>query len=257
MQTNSWTTKAVIGVGVLAIIVAGALVVRRITASADETPRVVYQLPKTKNSEQRKQLLERITRAQVRRVPEAAAAKTDDRREMETSQTHSAPEPDETEEHYDPAEFEEWAEEVLDEEEASYDRRYDDLVNVAAKIKSVMEKIERIDEEVDRVFGDWKRNVRDPKNPTKEEEQRITEMKEEMAPMFEAREELNESLGSFVEDVASAVPSALRTESFGAEKQRISFDYGEIRSELGAPPDRFDGQLSEFFAEFEYWSVSK
>ena len=256
MQTNSWTTKAVIGVGILAIIIAGALVVRRITASSDNTPRVVYQLPKTKNSEQRKQLLERITRAQVRQVPEAAA-KTDDRREVETSETHSAPEPDETEEHYDPAQFEEWAEEVLDEEEASYDRRYDDLVNVAAKIKSVMEKIERIDEEVDRVFGDWKRNVRDPKNPTKEEEQRITEMKEEMAPMFEAREELNESLGSFVEDVASAVPSALRTESFGAEKQRISFDYGEIRSELGAPPDRFDGQLSEFFAEFEYWSVSK
>lgn len=256
MQTNSRTTKAVIGVAILVILVAGALVVRRITASADDTPRVVYQLPKTKNSEQRKQLLERITRAQVRRVPEAAA-KTDDRREVKTSETHSAPEPDETEEHYDPAEFEEWAEEVLDEEEASYDRRYDDLVNVAAKIKSVMEKIERIDEEVDRVFGDWKRNVRDPKNPTKEEEQRITEMKEEMAPMFEAREELNESLGSFVEDVASAVPSALRTESFGAEKQRISFDYGEIRSELGAPPDRFDGQLSEFFAEFEYWSVSK
>ena len=38
MQMNSWTTKAVIGVGILAIIIAGALVVRRITASSDNTP---------------------------------------------------------------------------------------------------------------------------------------------------------------------------------------------------------------------------
>lgn len=257
MQTNSWTTKAVIGVGVLAIIIAGALVIRRITASADDTPRVVYQLPKTKNSEQRKQLLERITRAQVRRVPETAAAKTDDRREVETSQTHSATEPEETEGRFDAAEFEEWAEEKHDEETPAYDKRYDELFNVATRIQSVMKQIERIDEETDRVFGDWKRNVRDPKNPTKEEEQRITEMKEEMAPMFEAREELNESLGSFVEDVASAVPSALRTESHDPYKRRLSFDYSQIRSALGAPPERYDGHLSEFFASFEYWSVSK
>ena len=257
MQMNSWTTKAVIGVGILAIIIAGALVVRRITASSDNTPRVVYQLPKTRNSEQRKQLLERITRAQVRRVPTAATAKTNDRGEMEMSQTRSAPELDETEEYSEASEFEEWAEEEQDVEEGSYDRRYDDLVSVATKIKSVMEKIERIDEEVDRVFGDWKRNVRDPENLTKEEEQRITEMKEEIAPMYEAREELNDSLGSFVEEVASAVPSALRTESHGPEKQRLSFDYGQIRSELGVPPERYDGQLSDFFASFEYWDVSK
>ena len=257
MQTNSWTTKAVICVGILAIIILGALVVRRITASSDNSPRVVYQLPKTRNSDHRKQLLERITRAQVRRVPPAAAAKTSDRREMETSETRSTLEPDETEEYSDASEFEEWAEEEQDVEEASYDRRYDDLVSVATKIKSVMEKIERIDEEVDRVFGDWKRNVRDPENLTKEEEQRIKELKEEIAPMYDAREELNDSLGSFVEEVASAVPSALRTESHGPEKQRLSFDYGQIRSELGAPPERYDGQLSGFFASFEYWDVSK
>ena len=257
MQTNSRTTKAVIGVVVLVILVAGALIIRRITASSEDTPRVVYQLPKTRNSEQRKQLLERITRAQVRRVPKTTAAKTDDRSDMETDYTRSAPEPEEAEGRFDAADFEEWAEEKHDEETPAYDKRYDELFNVATRIQSVMKQIERIDEETDRVFGDWKRNVRDPKNPTKEEEQRITEMKEEMAPMFEAREELNESLGSFVEDVASAVPSALRTESHDPYKQRLSFDYSQIRSALGAPPERYDGHLSEFFASFEYWSVSK
>ena len=75
--------------------------------------------------------------------------------------------------------------------------------------------------------------------------------------MFEAREELNDNLGSFVEDVASAVPSALRTESHGPHKQRLSFDYSQIRSALGTAPERYDGNLSEFFASFEYWSVSK
>ena len=257
MQTNSWTIKTIIGVGALAIIIAGVLIVRRITASSEETPRVVYQLPKTRNSEQRKQLLERITRAQVRRVPTAAATKNSDRRELERSQSRSEPEPEETEERFDAAEFEEWAEEEHDEGTPAYDKRYDDLFSAATRIQSVMKQIERIDEETERVFGDWKRNVRDPKNPTKEEEQRIKEMKEEIAPMYEAREELNESLGTFVEDVASAVPSALRTESHGPEKQRLSFDYGQIRSALGAPPEQYDGQLSEFFAEFEYWSVSK
>ena len=102
-----------------------------------------------------------------------------------------------------------------------------------------------------------KRNVRDPKNLTEEEKRTIAEAKEELGPMFEAREELNESLGSFVEDVASAVPGALRTQSYGAEKQRLSFDYGQIRSALGAPPERYNAQLSEFFTSFEYWSVSK
>lgn len=257
MQTNSWTIKTVIGVGVLAIIIAGALIVRRITASSDDTRRVVYKLPKTRNSEQRKQLLERITRAQMRSEPKAATTQAEDRRESESGQSSSTRESDETEERFDADEFEEWMEEERDEEAPTYDKRYDDLISAATNVQSVMNQIKRIDEETERVFGDWKRNVRDPKNPTKEEEQRIMEAKEDMAPMFEAREELYNSLGSFVEDVASAVPSALRTESFGAEKQRISFDYGEIRSELGAPPDRFDGQLSEFFAEFEYWSVSK
>ena len=257
MQTNSWTIKTVIGVAVLAFIVAGVLVVRRITASSDETPRVVYQLPKTRNSEQRKQLLERITRAQVRRVPKPATAKTSDRSEMETEETRSASEPDETQERFDIAEFEAWMEEEQFEEAPAYDKRYDDLIGAATNIKSVMNQIKRIDEETERVFGDWKRNVRDPKNPTKEEEQRITEMKEEMAPMFEAREELNDSLGSFVEDVASAVPGALRTESHGPHKQRLSFDYSQIRSALGTPPERYDGHLSDFFASFEYWSVSK
>ena len=83
------------------------------------------------------------------------------------------------------------------------------------------------------------------------------ELKEEMGPMMEAREELNKNLGSFVEDVASAAPGALRTESHGAYKQRLTFDYSEIRSALGAPPERYDARLSEFFASFEYWSVSK
>ena len=257
MQTNSWTTKAVIGVGVLSIFVGGALIVRRITASSDETPRVVYQLPKTRNSEQRKQLLERITRAQVRRVPKAATTKTNVRSEMETDQTRSAPEPDETEERFDAIEFEEWAEEEQYEELTAYDKIYDNLYSTTTRIQSVMKQIERIDEEVERVFGEWKRNVRDPKNLTEEEERTIAEAKEEMEPMFEAREELNESLGSFVEDVASAVPSALRTQSYGAEKQRLSFDYGQIRSALGAPPEQYNTQLSEFFTSFEYWSVSK
>lgn len=257
MHTNSWTTKAIIGLGLLIIIVAGVFVVRRITASSNETPRVVYQLPKTKNSEQRKELLKRITRAQVRQVPKADTTKTNDRREMETDQTRSAPDPDETEERFDAAEFEEWAEEERVETALTYDKIYDDLFSAATKIQSVMRQIERIDEETERIFGDWKRNVRDPKNPTKEEERAIVEAKEEMAPMFEAREELNDSLGSFVEDVASAVPGALRTESHGPDKQRLSFDYSQIRSSLGAPPERYDGHLSEFFASFEYWSASK
>ena len=257
MQTNSWTIKAVIGVGVLAIIVAGVLIVHRITASSDETPRVVYQLPKTRNSEQRKQLLERITRAQVRRAPKASTTKTNDRSDMETDQTRSAPEPDETEERYDATEFEEWAEEEQYEEPTAYDKIYDNLYSTTTRIQSVMKQIERIDEEVERVFGEWKSNARDSKNLTEEEKRTIAETKEEMEPMFEAREELNESLGSFVEDVASAVPSALHTQSYGAEKQRLSFDYGQIRSALGAPPERYNAQLSEFFASFEYWSVSK
>ena len=257
MQTNSWTIKAVIGVGVLSIFVGGALIVRRITASSDESPRVVYQLPKTRNSEQRKQLLQRITRAQVRRVPKAAATPSDDRSESEFSQSNSVSDRDETEERFDAIEFEEWAEEEQYEELTAYDKRYDDLASAATRIQSVIKQIERIDEEAEQVFGDWKRNVRDPKNLTEEEKRTIAEAKEELGPMFEAREELNESLGSFVEDVASAVPSALRTQSYGAEKQRLSFDYGQIRSALGAPPERYNAQLSEFFASFEYWSVSK
>ena len=246
MQTNSWTTKAVIGVGVLSIFVGGALIVRRITASSDESPRVVYQLPKTRNSEQRKQLLQRITRAQVRRVPKAAATPSDDRSESEFSQSNSVSDRDETEERFDAIEFEEWAEEEQYEELTAYDKIYDNLYSTTTRIQSVMKQIERIDEEVERVFGEWKRNVRDPKNLTEEEERTIAEAKEEMEPMFEAREELNESLGSFVEDVASAVPSALRTQSYGAEKQRLSFDYGQIRSALGAPPEQHNTQLSEF-----------
>ncbi|MDE0299063.1 MAG: hypothetical protein OXN17_10555 [Candidatus Poribacteria bacterium] len=257
MPTNTLTTKVVVGVILLAIITAGVLVVRRITASSDETPRVVYQLPKSKHSEQRKQLLERITRAQVRRAPQAAAVKSNDRGEVESDHAGSAHEPDETDEGFDAADFEEWGEDEQVEEAPAYDKIYDHLIDAAEKIQSVMKQIERIDKEVDRVFGDWKRSVRDPKNPTKEEERAIVEAKEEMAPMFEAREELNDSLGSFVEDVASAVPSALRTESYGPEKQRLSFDYSQIRSALGAPPERYDGHLSEFFASFEYWNVSK
>ena len=256
MQTNSWTIKAVIGVGVLSIFVGGALIVRRITASSDESPRVVYQLPKTRNSEQRKQLLQRITRAQVRRVPKAAATPSDDRSESEFSQSNSVSDRDETEERFDAIEFEEWAEEEQYEELTAYDKRYDDLASAATRIQSVIKQIERIDEEAEQVFGDWKRNVRDPKNLTEEEKRTIAEAKEELGPMFEAREELNESLGSFVEDVASAVPGALRTESYGSDKQRLSFDYSQIRSALGAPPERY-GHLSEFFASFEYWSGSK
>lgn len=257
MQTNTWTVKAAIGIVALVIIVASALIVRRITASSNETPRVVYQLPKTKHSEERKQLLERITRAQVRSVPKAATTQAEDRRESESGQSSSAAESDETEERFDADEFEEWAEEEHDEEAPTYDKRYDDLISATTNVQSVMNQIKRIDEETERIFEGWKRNVRDPKNPTKEEEQRIMEAKEDMAPMFEAREELYDSLGSFVEDVASAVPGALRTESFDADKQRLSFDYSEIRSALGAPPERIDAQLSEFFASFEYWSASK
>ena len=257
MQTNKWTTRAVIGIVVLAIVVAGALIVRRIAASSDETPRVVYQLPETRNSEQRKQLLNRLTRAQVRRVPKAATSQTDDRSETESSQDNSAPDRDDTGERFEAPEFEEWEEGDQDDEGPAYDKRYDDLVSATTRIQSVLKQIERIDEEVERVFGEWKRNVRDPKNPTAEEARAIAEMKEVTAPMMAAREELNESLGTFVEDVASTVPSALRTEYYGADKQRVSVDYGQIRSALGAAPEQYDARLSEFFASFEYWSVSK
>ena len=190
-------------------------------------------------------------------MPKAAATPSDDRSESEFSQSNSVSDRDETEERFDAIEFEEWAEEEQYEELTAYDKIYDNLYSTTTRIQSVMKQIERIDEEVERVFGEWKRNVRDPKNLTEEEERTIAEAKEEMEPMFEAREELNESLGSFVEDVASAVPSALRTQSYGAEKQRLSFDYGQIRSALGAPPEQHNTQLSEFFASFEYWSVSK
>ena len=257
MQTNKWTTRAVIGIVILAILVAGMLIVRRITASSDKTPRVVYQLPETRNSEQRKQLLNRLTHAQVRRVPKAVTTQTENRSRSETNQSSSTPNPDETEERSDADEFGEWEEEDWDDEGPAYDKRYDDLASAATNIRSVMKQIERIDEEFERVFGEWKRNVRDPKNPTEEEERAIVETKEDMAPMFEAREELNDSLGSFVEDVASAVPGALRTESYGGDKQRLSFDYGQIRSALGAAPEQYDARLSEFFASFEYWSESK
>ena len=257
MQTNTWTTKTIIGVAILVILVSGVLILRRITASSDKTPRVVYQLPKTRNSEQRKELLKRITNAQVRRVPQAAMTPTDDRSEDESSQSNSGAGVIERQERSETSEFGEWEEEEQDEEAPAYDKRYDDLYSATTEIQSVMNQIKRIDEETERVFGDWKRNVRDPKNLTKEEEQRIMEAKEDMAPMFEAREELYDSLGSFVEDVASAVPDALNTESHGPDKQRLSFDYSQIRSVLGAPPERYDGHLSDFFASFEYWSVSK
>ena len=257
MQTNTWTVRAAIGIVALVIIVAGMLIVRRITASSDKTPRVVYQLPETRNSEQRKQLLNRLTHAQVRRVPKAVTTQTENRSRSETNQSSSTPNPDETEERSDADEFGEWEEEDWDDEGPAYDKRYDDLASAATNIRSVMKQIERIDEEFERVFGEWKRNVRDPKNPTEEEERAIVETKEDMAPMFEAREELNDSLGSFVEDVASAVPGALRTESYGRDKQRLSFDYGQIRSALGAAPEQYDARLSEFFASFEYWSGSK
>ena len=257
IQTNSLTTKAVIGVVVLAIVVVGVLIVRRITASSDETSRVIYELPKTKNSEQRKELLKRITRARARPAPKAAETSAADRNETESNQTRLESDADETEERFDISELEKWEEEEHEDGQSAYNRGYDDLISATTKIQSVLEQIARIDEEVERMFGEWKRNVRDPKNPTKQEERAIEEMKEGMQPMFEAREELNESLGSFVEDVASAFPGALRTESHGAHKQRVSFDYGQIRSALGAPPERHDAHLSDFFASFEYWSVSK
>ena len=257
IQANKWMTRAAIGVAALAILVVGALIIRRIIDSSDTTPRVIYELPKTKNSEQRKELLKRITRIQMRPAPKAAEAPTADRNETESGQTRLESDPDETEGRVETFELEEWEEDELGEERNPYNKRYDDLISASTRIQSVLEQIERIDEEMERMEGEWKRVVRDPKNPTEDEERAIAEMKEEMGPMMEAREELNENLGSFVENVSSAVPSALRTESFGPYKQRLSFDYSEIRSALGAPPERYDAHLSDFFTSFEYWSVSK
>ena len=257
MQTNTWTARAAIGIVALAILVAGGRLVRRMIASSDDTPRVIYELPKTRNSEQRKEILRRITRVQARPAPKPAETSSSAPSETDSIQTRSVTDPDESEERVEASDFEDWEEDEQDEERRDYDKRYDDLIGATTKVQSVLEQIKRIDEEIDRMEREWKRNVRDPKNPTEEEERAIVELKEEMGPMMEAREELNKNLGSFVEDVASAAPGALRTESHGAYKQRLTFDYSEIRSALGAPPERYDARLSEFFASFEYWSVSK
>lgn len=259
MQTNSRKTKAVIGVVVLALLVAGALIIRRITASSDETPRVVYQLPKTRNSEQRKQLLEQITRAQVRRLPKASATQTDDRRESESSQNNSATDSIETQESIDNSGTEGFDQAEQNEGQIDYDKRFDTLMSVTRKMEVILAEAKPINEVLDRVLSEWSRNIRDPENLTEDEIRQGEEIKDEVDSMTEELQELNERLDAFIEEIASAVPGSIRTESLAADlqqlgnMQRVSIDYQYILSALGTPPEEYDAHLSEFFGSFYHW----
>ena len=256
MQSNKWTTRAAIGIVILAIVVVGTLIVRRITALSDKTPRVVYQLPETRNSEQRKQLLERITRAQVRRVPKAATTQTDDRSKSETIQSNSELDSIKTQESFDNSEAQKFDEAEQNEGQIDYDRRFDTLMNVTRKMEVILAEAKPLNEELDRMLNKWSRNIRDPENLTEDEVRQGEEIKEEVDFMMEALQELNDRLDSFIEKIASAVPGAVRTESFAlnsqpvSNMQRVSIDYQYIRSALGTPPEEYDAHLSEFFGTF-------
>lgn len=256
MQSNSWMIKTVIGAAVLVIIVAGVLIIRRITASSDETPRVVYKLPETRNSEQRRQLLNRLTRSQVRRVPKTATTRADDRNNAESSPNNSAADAIDTQDSFDNSEPQVWDEAEQNEGQIDYDKRFDTLMGVTRKMGVILAETKPINEELDRMLSEWSRNIRDPENLTEDEVRQGEEIKEEVDSMVEALQELNKRLDAFIEEIASAVPGAVRTESFapnlqhGSSMQRVSIDYQYIRSALGAPPEEYDAHLSEFFRTF-------
>lgn len=259
MKANSRTTKAVIGIAVLVILVAGVLVVRRITASSDETPRVVYQLPKTRNSEQRKQLLERITRAQVRRLPKASATQTDDRRESESSQVNPATDSIETRGSIDNSGTQGFDQAEQNLGQLDYDKRFDTLMSVTRKMEAILAEAKPINEELDRILSDWSGNIRDPENLTEDEIRQGEEIKDEVDSMIEGLQEFNERLDALIEEIASTVPGSIRIESPDADvhqsdtMQRVSIDYQYIQSALGTPPEEFDAHLSEFFESFHHW----
>ena len=253
MEANAWGKRAAIAIVVLAILVGGVYITCRVTTSPPKTPRVVYKLPEKQDSNQRKALLDQGARYQWKRVGKLAAEPNDYRGVNDPVHSSTAPDTLETEETWDNSAPKIWPEANQNDRQINYDKTYDTLIGVTMEMATLLAEIKRIDEEIKEVVGEWKRNVRDPKNPTEEEERLGREMKEETRPLAEEREQLDGSLNSFVNEIATAVPGAIQTESFGAYKSRVSIDYGHIRSSLGAPPEEYDAHLTAFFATFARW----
>ncbi|MDE0299064.1 MAG: hypothetical protein OXN17_10560 [Candidatus Poribacteria bacterium] len=259
MQANSRTTKAVIGAAFLAIIIVGALIVRRITASSGDSPRVVYQLPDTRNSEHRKQLLERITRAQVARTSKTLPAQADDRHESDSSQVNPVADSIETQESNGNSGTQAFDQAEQNGGQSDYDERFDTLMSVTRKMEAILAEAKPINEKLDRILNDWSDNIEDPENLTEDEIRQGQEIKDEVDSMADVLQEFNDRLDALIEEIASAVPGSIRTQSLDAElhelgtMQRVSIDYQYIRSAIGTPPDEYDSHLSNFFESFNHW----